>query len=55
MERRAPKKYSREALLQAPRIQKYQPDFLAVVLNKPFYTLAEAQKRVTAFFEKGVV
>ncbi len=48
----ATKKYTREALLQAPEFQKYQRDFLAAVLCKDEYTLAEARKEVKAFFEK---
>ena len=35
--------YRREVLLKDPRFARYQPDFLAAVLNKPYYTLAEAQ------------
>lgn len=46
------KKYQREALLAAPEFQQYQKDFLAAVLDKPEYTLAEARKAVKAFFEK---
>lgn len=45
-------KYKREVLLRDPRFAKYQQDFLRVVLSKPYYTLAEAQKIVKAFFEK---
>lgn len=45
-------KFRREVLWKDPRFAKYQPDFLRVVLNKPYYTLAEAQKIVKAFFEK---
>lgn len=48
----AAKKFSREALLRLPEFQQYQRDFLAVVLNKPTYTLAEARKKVSAFFAK---
>lgn len=46
------KKYTREALLRAPEFQQYQRDFLAAVLSKDEYTLAEARKEVKAFFEK---
>lgn len=45
-------KYRREVLLKDPRFAKYQPDFLRVILYKPYYTLAEAQKAVKAVFEK---
>ena len=38
--------YRREVLLKDPRFARYQPDFLAAVLNKPYYTLAEAQAAV---------
>ena len=48
----AAKKYNREALLRHPEFRKYQRDFLAVVLHKPTYTLAEARKEVSAFFAK---
>ena len=30
--------YRREVLLKDPRFARYQPDFLAAVLNKPYYT-----------------
>lgn len=46
------KKFAREALLQSPRYKTYQQDFLAAVLHKPEYTIAEADKAVKAFFEK---
>lgn len=46
------KKYTREALLQSKRFAGYQRDFLAVVLNKPEYTLKEAEKAVQDFFGK---
>ena len=44
------KKYSREALLKSERFAQYQQDFLAVILRKPEYTLAEATRVVKAFF-----
>lgn len=44
------KKFTREALLQSPRYKTYQQDFLAAVLHKPEYTIAEADKAVKAFF-----
>lgn len=47
------KKFTREALWQAPRFAQYQQDFLRAVLHKPQYTLAEAESAVKAFFEKG--
>lgn len=46
------KKYAREALLRSKRYSGYQRDFLAAVLREPFYTLAEADKAVKAFFGK---
>ena len=46
------KKYTREALLRSKKFSGYQRDFLAVVLNKPEYTMKEAEKAVKAFFGK---
>ena len=46
MAEKARKKFTREALLVSPRYKKYQQDFLAVVLSKSEYTLAEADKAV---------
>lgn len=46
------KKYTREALLKSKRFSQYQRDFLAAVLNKPEYTMAEAVKTAAAFFKK---
>lgn len=48
----ATKKFTRESLLKSKRFSGYQKDFLAAVLTKPAYTLAEAEKAVKAFFEK---
>ena len=48
----AAKKYTREALLKDRRFSGYQQDFLAVILCKEEYTVAEAVKAVKAFFEK---
>lgn len=48
------KKYTREALLRSKRFAGYQKDFLAAVLCKPEYTIAEAEKAVKAFFRKDV-
>lgn len=45
-------KYSREVLLKDPLFAEYQPDFLAVVLHEPFYTLAEAQAAVKEFWKE---
>lgn len=47
------KKYAREALLKSKRYAGYQKDFLAAVLKEPEYTLAEADKAVSAFFGKA--
>lgn len=44
--------YRREALLKDPRFAGYQPDFLAAVLNKPYYTLAEAEATVKDFWKE---
>lgn len=46
------KTYTREALLHSKRYAGYQKDFLAAVLCKPEYTIAEADKAVKAFFGK---
>nr|DAD70881.1 MAG TPA: hypothetical protein [Siphoviridae sp. ctvok7] len=48
----AVKKFRREVILKDPRFAKYQKDFLGVILSKPEYTIAEAEKAVKAFFEK---
>lgn len=48
----AEKKYSRDILLKDPRFAAYQPDFLAAVLSKPFYTLAEAKAAVKEFWKE---
>lgn len=48
----AAKKFTRDAILKAKEFQKYQRDFLAAVLCKEEYTMAEARKAVRAFFEK---
>lgn len=44
--------YSREVLLKDPRFAGYQRDFLAAVLSKPFYTLAEAEAAVKKFWKE---
>lgn len=51
--RKETKKYAREALLKSKRYAQYQRDFLAAVLTKSEYTLAEADKAVSAFFGKA--
>lgn len=45
-------RYSRAVLLKDPRFAGYQKDFLAAVLNKPFYTLAEAEAAVKDFWKE---
>ena len=47
----AAKKYTREVILKDPRFSQYQKDFLAVVLSKQEYTIAEAERAVKAFFK----
>ena len=42
----------RRNTLRSKRYAGYQKDFLAAVLKKPEYTLAEANKAVSAFFGK---
>lgn len=44
--------YTREALLKDPRFAQYQPDFLAAVLSRPYYTLTEAQAAVKEFWKE---
>ena len=46
------KRYTRTAIINSNRFSGYQRDFLAAVLNKPEYTIAEAEKAVEAFFGK---
>ncbi len=46
------KKYTREALLCSKKFAMYQKDFLAVILKKPEYTMADAVKTVEAFFHE---
>lgn len=52
MDKDKDKVYTRKALLKSKRYRGYQRDFLAAVLWKPEYTLAEADKAVKAFFGK---
>lgn len=44
------KRYPREVILRDKRFAKYQQDFLKVILSKPYYSIAEAQKKAEAFF-----
>ena len=44
------KRYTRTAIINSNRFSGYQRDFLAAVLTKPYYTLAEANRKVKAFF-----
>lgn len=45
-------RYGRDILLKDPRFAGYQKDFLTAVLNKPFYTLAEAEAAVKDFWKE---
>lgn len=45
-------RYRRDILLKDPRFAAYQQDFLAAVLNKPTYTLAEAEAAVKDFWKE---
>ena len=45
-------KYNREVLINSDLFAEYQKDFLAALLPKPKYTIAEAQKIVSDFFNK---
>lgn len=42
-------KYKREALLKSKRFAHIQQDFLAAVLTKDEYTIAEAEKAVAEY------
>lgn len=44
--------YTRESIMRDPRFSRVQRDFLGVILSKPFYTIKEAEKAVSNFFEK---
>lgn len=46
------KMYSREALMRDARFSGIQRDFLGIILEKPFYTIEEAEKEVSHFFRK---
>ena len=48
--RTPPTEYNREALIRSKRYATYQPDFLRAVLSKETYTLEEADKAVSEFF-----
>ncbi len=54
MAKKTEKRYTPRALIRGGRYAGYQKDFLAVILKKPLYTLAEADKAVREFFEKEV-
>lgn len=44
------KHYKREALLKSARFSHVQQDFLRAILTEENYTMAEAEKAVSAFF-----
>ena len=46
------KKYTREAILASDLFKGYQRDFVSALLVKPEYTIAEAKKIVSVFFDK---
>lgn len=46
------KKYTREAILASKILKGYQRDFVSSLLVKPEYTVAEAKKIVSDFFNK---
>ncbi len=48
--RTAPKRYTREALLESRTFSRYQRDFLAALLPEESYTLEKAQSIVDGFF-----
>lgn len=45
------KKYSRDEIRRSKEFGAYQPDFLAAVLDREEYTLADAKKAVKTFFK----
>lgn len=46
------KKYLREVILASKEFEGYQPDFLAVILPEPEYTIDEAKAIAEAFFKE---
>ena len=48
----AAQKFTREVLINSDLFAGVQKDFLAALLPKPKYTIAEAQKIVSDFFNK---
>ncbi len=49
---KAEKQYTPEVLIQSGRYAGRQRDFLRVILSKSLYTLKEADKAVSDFFDK---
>ena len=45
-------KFTREEILASKKFAGYQKDFLAALLTKPEYSLAEAEKIASEFFGK---
>lgn len=45
-------KYTREAILASKEFEKYQKDFLRVILTKNEYTITEARKLAKEFFKE---
>lgn len=41
---KTPAKYSREKLIHSKKFSGYQKDFVSVLLDKPEYTMAEAEE-----------
>lgn len=46
------KKYTREAILASEQFACYQKDFLAALLTKETYSIAEAKKIASDFFKE---
>ncbi len=46
------KQYTPEALIRSGRYAGKQRDFLGIILSKSLYTLKEADKAVSDFFDK---
>ena len=47
-------RYSRENIIKAKALQRYQPDVVRAVLTKPEYSISEAVAALNAALRKGV-
>ena len=46
-------KFPREKLLRSKALAEYQPDFAAVILTEPEYTIEEAKAAIETALQKG--